>query len=100
MNKIREFISKNRNEFWFRPALVIVIMLALSFGISVYNGICSGEDKVPEQSVNIVWEIIDGSKVHIMLLGAIALGIAHYDHCRELKLKESRGSEDEKTVKK
>ena len=95
MNRIREFISKHKNDYWFRPALVILIMLVLCFGVSVYDDIKSGDDSVSENSAHIVMDIIDGSKVHILLICVIALGMTHLEHANELNLKETKAKKAE-----
>ena len=95
MNKIREFVSKNKNEYWFRPLLVILITLVFAFGISVYNDLKSDDKSVPQKSTYLVLDIIDGSKVHIVVLGMLALGMAHLQHSNELKLKETKAKKTE-----
>ena len=92
ISRIRDFIGRFKGEKWFRYLTIISVLVGLCAGVSIIDDFRNMDEKPPDdkEEKSVVYEIIEESAVHIVLIGFIGAGLVYVKHTEELKLKEKK----------
>lgn len=105
LKKVKDFITENKKEPWFRYVAIIVVMLFAAVGVNQWrdwqdkkeaeaSGIVQTEEKEEEPSfIEQFWET---SKAHFVMFGILTVLLLIVKYKKSVKLEERGGYKEKK----
>lgn len=105
--KIKDFISENKKEPWFRYVAIIAVMLLVAVGVNQWRewqekkqaeeaGIVLVEEDDTEEEPSLLEQFWDTSKAHFVMFGILTALLIAVRVKKSVKLEERGGYKEKK----
>lgn len=97
VSAIRQFVSKNKGERWFKYTAIIAVLIAAAIAANGWREWQDSKDlpvtqetEETEESENVLLNIWDDSKAHFIVFGGLAVALCVVKNVNAKKLQEKR----------